>query len=38
MDYFSSLTEYNQGWELVLDDLILSDIIEICNDDKYFIF
>lgn len=38
MDYFSSLSEYNQGWELVLDDLILSDIIEICNDDKYFIF
>jgi len=38
MDYFSSLSEYNAGWELVLDDLILSDIIEICNDDKYFIF
>ena len=38
MDYFSSLNEYNQGWELVLDDLILSDVIEICNDDKYFIF
>ena len=38
MDYFSSLTDYNQGWEFCLDDLILSDICEICNDDKYFIF
>lgn len=38
MDYFSSLSEYNQGWELCIDDLILSDVIEICNDDKYFIF
>jgi hypothetical protein len=38
MDYFSSLTDYNQGWEFCIDDLILSDICEICNDDKYFIF
>ena len=38
MDYFSSLSEFNAGWELAIDYLILSDIIEICNDDKYFIF
>lgn len=38
MDYFSSQNEYNGGWELAIDDLILSDVNEICNDDKYFIF
>jgi hypothetical protein len=38
MDYFNSLTEYNSGWELAIDDLILSDITETSNDDKYFIF
>ena len=25
-------------WETALDDLVMSDIYEICNDDKYFIF
>lgn len=38
MDYFSSQNEYNNGWELAIDDLVLSDVYEICNDDKYFIF
>lgn len=38
MDYFNSLSEFNSGWELAIDDLILSDITETSNDDKYFIF
>ena len=38
MDYFSSQAEFNNGWELAIDDLVLSDVYEICNDDKYFIF
>ena len=25
-------------WETCLDDLVMSDISEVCNDDKYFIF
>ncbi len=25
-------------WETAIDDLIIADIIETCNDDKYFIF
>jgi len=38
MDYFTSQAEFNNGWELAIDDLVLSDVYEICNDDKYFIF
>jgi len=38
IDYFSQTNEQAAKWETALDDLILSDIYEICNDDKYFIF
>jgi hypothetical protein len=38
MDYFNQQFDFNQKWETALDDLILSDVTEICQDDKYFIF
>jgi hypothetical protein len=38
IDYYAQLTESLNKWELALDDLLQADIIEFCNDDKYFIF
>jgi len=38
IDYFHSTSEQASKWETALDDLLLADIYEICNDDKYFIF
>jgi hypothetical protein len=37
-DYFATTFETACKWESALDDLIGCDIIEISNDDKYFIF
>jgi hypothetical protein len=38
LDYFAQNYETAAKWESALDDLIGCDIVEICNDDKYFIF
>ena len=38
LDYFATNFEQACKWESALDDLISSDIVEISNDDKYFIF
>lgn len=38
VDYYGQLMESFNKWELSLDDLLMADIIEFCNDDKYFIF
>lgn len=38
MDYFASVSEQAAKWETALDDLLNADILDFCNDDKYFIF
>jgi hypothetical protein len=38
LDYFAQTHDLAAKWETALDDLIGSDIFEIANDDKYFIF
>ena len=38
IDYYAQTYETAARWETAIDDLISSDIFEICNDDKYFIF
>lgn len=38
IDYYAQLSESFNKWELALDDLLMADILEFCNDDKYFIF
>lgn len=38
MDYFQSLNDQLNKWESALDDIIYSDVLQQCNDDKYFIF
>ena len=38
IDYYAQPYELAAKWETALDDLVMSDIYEICNDDKYFIF
>ncbi len=38
IDYYAQTYELAARWETALDDLVMSDICEICNDDKYFIF
>jgi len=38
VDYFGQSYELAARWETAIDDLVMSDIFEICNDDKYFIF
>lgn len=38
IDYYAQTYELAAKWETALDDLVMSDIYEICNDDKYFIF
>ena len=32
------LEDQSQKWETVFDVLIAKDVLEVCNDDKYFIF
>ena len=34
----AQLTEQVTKWETAIDDYILADLIQMCNDDKYFIF
>ncbi len=34
----ANLTDQTNKWEMAIDDLILADMINLCNDDKYFIF
>ena len=36
--YFDRLQDHYAKWELIIDDIIKSDVKEFCNDDKYFIF
>ena len=38
MDHFEKLSDDLDNWEIALDDLIKADIVNVCNDDKYFIF
>jgi len=38
IDYFAQTTEVASKWETALDDLIMCDIMDSCNDDRYFIF
>ena len=38
VDYYGQSYELAARWETAIDDLVMSDIFEICNDDKYFIF
>lgn len=38
IDYYNQLCEQANKWETALDDLIFADILEFCNDDKFFIF
>jgi len=37
-DYMASLTDQVNKWESAIDDIILSDMLQMCNDEKYFIF
>lgn len=34
----ASLTDQVNKWESAIDDIILSDLLHMCNDEKYFIF
>ena len=38
IDYFAQTTDVASKWETALDDLIMCDILDSCNDDRYFIF
>lgn len=38
IDYYAQTYELAAKWETGLDDLVQSDVTEVCNDDKYFIF
>lgn len=38
IDYYASLNDQYQKWEAAIDDIIFSDVLIQCNDDKYFIF
>jgi len=38
IDHMAQLTDQVAKWETAVDDVIMSDIMNICNDDKYFIF
>jgi hypothetical protein len=37
-EYFASLKEHLNKWELVLDEMIGYDLREICNNESFFIF
>lgn len=37
-DYFATQFDLACKWESALDDLVSCDIVDISNDDKYFIF
>jgi len=37
-DYYNQQFEQAAKWELAIDEMITTDILDICNDDKYFIF
>ena len=37
-EYYEALNEHFKKWELAIDDINTADIIEVINDDKYFIF
>ena len=38
IDYYSQTYELAARWETAIDDLVMCDIMETSNDDKYFIF
>jgi hypothetical protein len=38
VDYFNTMMEKVKRWEIALDDLVGQDLMDTCNDDKYFIF
>lgn len=38
IDYHANLNDQVNKWESAIDDVILSDLLTMCNDDKYFIF
>lgn len=38
VDYLSSLSEQFKHWESAIDDIVQHEILQQCNDDKYFIF
>lgn len=38
IDYINSINDTANKWETAIDDLIMADILDFCNDDKYFIF
>ena len=38
IDYYAQTYELAARWETAIDDLVMCDIIETSNDDKYFIF
>ena len=38
IDHYASLNDQYQKWEAAIDDIIFSDVLIMCNDDKYFIF
>ena len=37
-DYFNGLLDHVKKYETALDEVIISDTREFCNDDKFFIF
>jgi hypothetical protein len=37
-DYYTSLTDHLKRYETALDDMIMADTRDFCNDDKFFIF
>lgn len=37
-EYFETLNDHYRKWDLAIDDTIAYDILEVINDDKYFIF
>lgn len=38
LDHFDKLNQDFESWESALDEIIKTDINQVCNDDKYFIF
>jgi hypothetical protein len=38
IDHFANLNDQTTKWESAIDDVIYTDILQMCNDDKYFIF
>ena len=37
-EYFAALKDHADRWELAIDDMLLQDAREVCNEDKFFIF